>query len=171
MIDSPTRSTRLTASLIDLIFVKNKDFLSKAGVLDYNVSDHDLIYAVLKKPCVPRPKVSFTVRTLKNYSIAILYHKLSSVDWSTYYENRDPTCWQQLLETYIKILDEIAPFIDHKQYDAREEWIDDNSLNLIKKRNKLRAQCRYQADNKTFEKYKEARNKARQAIDNARASN
>lgn len=33
MIDSPTRSTNSTMSLIDLIFVKDKNFISEAGVL------------------------------------------------------------------------------------------------------------------------------------------
>jgi hypothetical protein len=42
----PTRVTSSTATLIDHIYTNHKDHCISSGLIEYSVSDHDLIYTI-----------------------------------------------------------------------------------------------------------------------------
>jgi hypothetical protein len=48
LIDKPTRITENSSTLIDLLFANNNHRIVSSGVLHVNLSDHSLIYCVVK---------------------------------------------------------------------------------------------------------------------------
>ena len=67
MVSSPTRVTDTTESLIDVIITSNTKQALEVGVKQCSISDHDLVYAVLRlKKERPKP-VYITTRSFKHY--------------------------------------------------------------------------------------------------------
>lgn len=68
LINSPTRITESSQSLIDVIITINKDIVTSSGVLASSISDQNLIYLLLNLK-VPRAKPSYvSIRGYKNYN-------------------------------------------------------------------------------------------------------
>ena len=58
LINSPTRITESSQSLIDVIMTINKEIVTSSGVLASSISDQNLIYLLLNLK-VPRAKPSY----------------------------------------------------------------------------------------------------------------
>lgn len=172
VISSYTRTTVKSCKTIDLIFTNNIDLMYSSGVIPYNVSDHDLVYIVYKKPISKCDSTSFTFRSLRDYNLAILYHRLNAIDWTDFYQSSDPsTCWKIMHENFLATVNVLAPFVEKKNVPSRNDWVDDDSIQKIKKRDALRAKLIYFRDNEELSlKYKEARNSARQAVNVAKGN-
>lgn len=146
VIKNPTRTTSKAQSLIDLIFTSANEIVTHAGTICYNISDHDMIYAVFKKKVMTdiKPDMIFKCRNMKNYKVAQLLHKLTSLDWTPLYQNRNSTeCWKIIYTNYLTSLNEIAPFIQIKGNSNKEEWVDNACLNKLQKRDRLRQELNY----------------------------
>ena len=67
-INSPTRITECSQSLIDVIMTTNKEIVTSSGILTSSISDHNLIYLLLDLK-VPRAKPSYvSIRSYKSYN-------------------------------------------------------------------------------------------------------
>ena len=60
-----TENTRIN-NCIDLIFT-NSNIIANSGVIELNISDHDLVYVTQKKQKVKHDKVKFCGRSYVNY--------------------------------------------------------------------------------------------------------
>lgn len=172
IIKNPTRTTNNTKSLIDLLFVPPSilDKVPYSDVIEFNVSDHDIIFLVFKKDVKTKPKVTFTFWDLKNYNLAILMHKFKTNDCSDLYAAANPTaCWNLLYDTYLAILHSVAPFITKSKVPAKDEWLDDSCLTKIQERDELRGKLRYSNKPTLRKEFNEARNVGRQPTNNARS--
>lgn len=172
IISKPTRETATTSSLIDLIFISSSviDNVSLIAVFNYNVSDHNIICFCYKKEPIKNTPISFRFRKKSNYNLAVLLHKLTTYDWSAFYRTIDPTdCWILLYNAYLSILNEVAPYITKTNVPSRAEWIDDNAIQMMKIRDDLRNKMNYTDDPEVHKNFSVARNKARQAVNNARS--
>ena len=86
LINEPTRVTRTSATLIDLIFTNKKENISKSGVIHLGISDHSLIFAVRK---FFTPKSRQNVRYVRNFKLKIsmlrtflmIYHRCHGKMW------------------------------------------------------------------------------------------
>ena len=68
LINSPTRITERSQSLIDVIMTTNKEIVTSSGILTSSISDHNLIYLLLDLK-VPRAKPSYvSIRSYKSYN-------------------------------------------------------------------------------------------------------
>ena len=82
MIAEPTRVTKSSATLIDVILASNKNLVRAAKVIQVSISDHDLVYAVLKLKR-QRPKPTFiTTRSFKKYQHEAFLRDISLIPWS-----------------------------------------------------------------------------------------
>ena len=82
MVSSPTRVTDTTESLIDVIITSNTKQALEVGVKQCSISDHDLVYAVLRlKKERPKP-VYITTRSFKHYQPEKVYADTYQVPWS-----------------------------------------------------------------------------------------
>ena len=48
MVSSPTRVTDSTATLLDVIITTNANQIREVKIIESSVSDHDLVYAILR---------------------------------------------------------------------------------------------------------------------------
>ena len=81
MITQPTRVTESSATLIDVILTSHENLIIDTKVMPSSISDHDLIYAVLKlKRQRPKP-VYLTTRIFKNYQQNDFLWDISMVPW------------------------------------------------------------------------------------------
>ena len=69
LINEPTRVTRTSATLIDLIFTNRNENIVKSGVIHLGISDHSLVFAV-RKFVVPKSWKNLRyVRNFKNFDV------------------------------------------------------------------------------------------------------
>lgn len=68
LINSPTRITESSQSLIDVIMTTNKEIVTSSRVLALSISDHNLIYLLLNlKVCRAKPSY-VSIKSYKNYN-------------------------------------------------------------------------------------------------------
>ena len=89
LISGPTRVTPVSSSTIDLIFVNNNHHIVESGVVPVSLSDHSLVYCVMKSG-VPKacPRV-IEYRSYKHYNKSDFLKELSDQDWSFVYTDCD----------------------------------------------------------------------------------
>lgn len=68
VIKKPTRVSTTRASIIDHIYINSVYRVNHSGVITYGLSDHDIVYISLKHNLPKKDKISFTCRSLKNYT-------------------------------------------------------------------------------------------------------
>lgn len=173
LINKPTRILKESASLIDLIFTSNTAVsnISESASMNYNISDHNIVWFNYKKETVSRPNVSFTFRSKNKYNLAVLLHKLENANWTQFYQATNPVqAWDCLYNVYLNTLNELAPYVSKKNVPFKDEWVNDSCLEQLKERDRLRGILRYCDDKNLYEQFKVARNLARQKINQARST-
>ena len=85
LIDSPTRITEKTSSLLDHILTNAHEKISQSGVVNVGLSDHQMIYCTRKiwKQKFKNHK-DITIRSLKNYSQEIFINSLTELKYPNY---------------------------------------------------------------------------------------
>ena len=90
LIESPTRVTENTSSLLDHILTNSHDKISQAGVIDAGLSDHQITYCTRK---IIKEKFNehkdITIRSLKNYSEEAFVNALREVNFPNYFQFTD----------------------------------------------------------------------------------
>ena len=139
VIESYTRITDNTSTLIDHVLTNSVENMSQHGVLEIALSDHYAIYCTRKTQKQKYHKHKFiTVRSLKRYSKTLLLEKLNTLVFPDYssYENMD-TAYSEFTEEISKIINEIAPFKTICVKNITSEWVDDEIFEAIRTRDKL----------------------------------
>lgn len=136
--------------------------LITANVIQYGLSDHDLIYIVIKKPFFKIPKESFRCRDLSNYSRENIELALQDIDWNSFYNMSDANAgWQILYNHYIEALGMVAPFIFINNVKKRKHWTTPFLLHLIRERDSFKSTADALSCNKAYESYKTHKNKVK----------
>ncbi|XP_066019612.1 uncharacterized protein [Pocillopora verrucosa] len=81
LIMEPTRSTEYSETLIDLVFTNSHHKVVESGVFDLGLSDHSLVYCVLKSG---RPRVApktIEYRSYKNYNKSTIANEMRERDY------------------------------------------------------------------------------------------
>lgn len=86
LIKTPTRITPNNQSLLDHIYVNINPEITRAYVIKYGLSDHDMIGVVIKKPTVKPEQDSFTCRTTLHYSLDLLKIAIDNCNWTEFNE-------------------------------------------------------------------------------------
>ena len=82
MVSSPTRVTDSTATLLDVIITSNANQFREVKIIECSVSDHDLVYAILRlKKQLSKP-VYITTRYFKHYHPEAFYEDIEQAPWS-----------------------------------------------------------------------------------------
>ena len=82
MIAEPTRVTKSSATLIDVTLASNKNLVRAAKVIPVSISDHDLVYAVLKLKRQRTKPTFITTRSFKKYQHEAFLRDISPIPWS-----------------------------------------------------------------------------------------
>ena len=109
VIETPTRITEASET-IDLIFVNNNHRIVDNGVVHCSISDHSLVYCIMKAG-VPRavPKI-IEHRSYKNYNKEAFIRDLNEINWDQINEELNVevaiNLWNDL---FIAVADQHAP--------------------------------------------------------------
>ncbi|XP_057295887.1 uncharacterized protein LOC130624320 [Hydractinia symbiolongicarpus] len=157
-ITEPTRVTENSSTLIDLI-LSNSSCISKTGVMDLGISDHNLVYVIRK---FKRPKFepkTCKVRSYKNFSEEAFLKDLRNLDWSYFnnYDDLDKAC-EKLNKNVKTVADKHAPFKTHRFSGRVEAWVTDELIIAIKERDFLKRKASKTKSIIDWEAFKQKRN-------------
>lgn len=97
LIKTPTRITCNTATLIDHIYSNDVSQIAKSGKVSYGLSDHDIIYTIMKRNLPKKKPISFQCRTMVNYNRTDLEDILWNLNWDSFYDEKDPNLSWEIL--------------------------------------------------------------------------
>lgn len=136
LVESPTRVTKDTTTLIDLVLTGLPENVKMIGVVDVpGISDHSLVYFsyAIKKPKY-KPKM-VTRRDLSKFEEETFTRDISTVDWRELYSTENPSEKAEHFEsTFSTILDKHAPFKTRRVTRPPAPWLTDE----IKEKMQLR---------------------------------
>ena len=154
LINTPTRVTSQSSTLIDLIITSNTTLVVESGVLENHISDHFLIFTVLKlkKPKL-QPKV-VTARNYKYYNPEKFLKDLAQIPWCNNLllddVNEKVACFNA---NFLNTLERHAPVKTIKIRYRQCPFLNDEIKQLMKNRDKLHKlawQTRVESDWKKF---------------------
>ena len=173
LIDSPTRVTEKSSTLLDHIFTINISKISQSGVLCTGFSDHYTTYCTRKsiKDAVGKHK-TIRIRSMKNYSQINFLEKLRTVDWSGVMNCQHVNdAWCNFKSLFTGVLDEIVPFKQIRIKTRTEPWMSSNILDLIRKRDKALIIANNNKGNKDLRKqFNFLRNKVQREVKKAKSN-
>ena len=111
IIKEPTRVTCSTSTLLDHILTNSFENVSQKGVIDVEISDHQLIYCTRKvKRIKHNMHNQIQVRSLKSYSAEIFTNALKTVQFRNYniFSNVN-LAYSDLLSKISDTIDNVAP--------------------------------------------------------------
>ena len=139
LISCPARISCSSSTIIDHVLASCADRVSQKGIIDIEISDHQLIFCTrktLKTKTASHKQISF--RSLKNYS-AVTYGKfLKKVKFSNYenFINRKEA-YSNFIPNLTSVIDEIAPCKTKRVKGNSKEWFDSVVSEGINNRDKL----------------------------------
>ena len=135
LVESPTRVTETSKSIIDIVLTTNKDFVENCVVKSSSISDHNLVCFNLKLKA-PRPRHSYvTIRSYKNYDRDNFLVDLSRVPFHMVYffESLDDQV-DAFNCLFLEVLDVYAPFKRIKIKSRPNPFITQEIKQLMKTR-------------------------------------
>ena len=166
LIQSPTRITASSSTLIDHIYTNNPKVITKSYVSNLSVSDHYPISCIRSPPQSRnnrKPHSYITFRSFKHFDQNAFASDLSTAPFSSVYDYSDPdlalATWYR---TFLTIVDKHAP---HRTKRVRQQqlppWLSSNIIETMAKRDKLKRL-------KRFDDYKKMRNKVKNLVRDAK---
>ena len=161
IIQSPTRVTDKSSSLLDHILTNSYPRISQHGVFDLGLSDHQLIYCTRKATRIKIHKHTFIkIRTFKNYTKQLFLDKLSKIKFPNYLEYGNiNAAYSHFVEMITGIINELAPAKEIRVKKDSQEWMDQEVLEGIRTRNKLLTKYRTSQIYSDYINFKKARNR------------
>ena len=83
LIDEPTRVTKASRSLIDVILVSNTELVQSSGVLKWTTSDHFLVFAVLNLKAHKQAPIYIVTRSFLKYNADQFANDIAHIPWDT----------------------------------------------------------------------------------------
>ena len=168
VITNTTRNTDKTQSLLDLILT-NSRYISKAGTLEYYISDHQPIFVVKKKGRDNRPNIEFEGRSYRNFNKEDFRKKLLEVDWGDFFNTSDPNeAWGIMLAHVTAIIDKMCPLRRFSIQNYRPDWVTPELIEQIKDRDYFDQKAKSTGDEDDWNIAKHLRNSTNSNIRQAR---
>ena len=127
LIQSPTRITCRTSTLIDHILTSAPSRVSQKGVINVGVSDHQLIFCTRK---ISRIKTGgahkyLNFRSLNNYTADYYKEALKQIDFPNYeYFGDVNEAYSNFFHKLITVIDKIAPYKSKRVKGNTQKWFD-----------------------------------------------
>ena len=164
LIEDDTRVTETTATTLDWIYTST-GYISDAGVLNYNISDHLPIFLTRKKPRNKIKKISILGRYYIRYDQNLFKQMLSDSDWTDFDTIVNPSIMWSLMEENIrKVLDQLCPIKQLTVPEHKPEWLNDEIIRLMRKRDKIYREARRKKDPTLWRKAIFLRNRVEMTI-------
>ena len=135
LLSDPTRVTEFSRTTIDLIFVNNNHRISQSGVIHLPISDHSLVFCVMKSGVPKAQPRTIDYRSYKNYDKNAFLSDLNQVPWSVIDATDDvdeAICtWNDL---FCEVADIHAPTKSRKIKGNPCPWMTSELTNLMQDR-------------------------------------
>lgn len=144
LIKENTRVTSTTKTIIDHIYVNNPDEVAYKGVIPFGVSDHHMVYLIRKgiRAEAPPDRVYVKYRDGEIVDENALIDELEKVNWSlitsSSYVN---IMWTTFCTKFMEVVDKYMPIKKHRFRSDAEKWVNEDSLEAMKQREKLHHQA------------------------------
>ena len=137
IIESPTRITSNSSSLIDHILINSFEKLANSGVIDLALSDHHLIFCTRK---LVRQKFDIhkqiKCRSLKKYTPEKLVEELKSSNFPNYENYKDINdAYSNFISLFSAAINKVAPLREIRVKNRTHDWFDRDISNAIEARN------------------------------------
>ena len=103
VIKSPTRIDKTSETLLDLIIIGDSSKILKAGAEELSISDHKIVYCIVK---LHRERKSPQIRTVKNYKNLKEEQVVECTPWwiSNIFDDKDDVwyAWEYIYNEIIK---------------------------------------------------------------------
>ena len=151
-------------SCIDLIFTNSKSVM-RAGIMDVNISDHQMIYITKKKQKDCRKKVVFKGRSYKRFDEWIFREQLANHDWTLFdKENNPEKCWEYFLSVITEFMNRVCPIKEFKVRVIEEQWLHNELLEKIIDKDVLLKKAKQTKKAEDIARARNARNKVNTEI-------
>ena len=171
VINSPTRVTVNTSTLVDVIFVNDTSKVRKSLVIPVSLSDHYMICCIWGKEKLFNENVHKykNSRNVRKVNIEQYKEDIGALQWESVYRaenaNNAYSCFEKDL---LKEIDKHA-MLRRKRIKKKESpWINDDIVQLIRDRNKLKQKAKRSQTLDDWNEYKRARNKVTAEIRKAK---
>ena len=139
LINTPTRVTNNSSSLIDHIYTNNTDKISQSGVIESGISDHFITFCTRKtfKDMVGK-HTRIKIRSMKNYAKDIFVENLKTKNWDIVkQEKEDASIALEIFNTmFLQSIDEICPEKEVRIKGRTEPWINSEILEAMWERDR-----------------------------------
>ena len=136
---SPARVTDQSATLIDHILTNLPDKVSRSGVIDFSLSDNDLISSI-RKTSLPKSHKhnEIFVRSMKSYSDEKFLEILREIVFPNYLNY---TCgndaYSDFIYRFLGAINFIAPSKEIRVKTNSKPWLNNQIVSAIRRRDKL----------------------------------
>ncbi len=165
LIKEPTRVTLQSSSLIDVILTSNTSLVVENGVEETHISDHFLVYSMLKLKLPKKLPDYMVIRSFKNYSSEAFKNDLEQLIWQ---ENPIDQGLNQRLDNFnqkfLSVLDMHAPIKTVKIKRRLCPFVDQEIVQLMKKRNALYKLARQTLHALDWDRYRSCRNQIKRKL-------
>ena len=138
LITEPTRTTKTTETLLDLILTNDKKKVLTSGVVDTQLSDHSLVYTILRLS-VPRTRSrNICFHSLKNFSRENFVHDMQIVPFHIIdlFDELDDKLYA-FEQLFLSVLNEHAPIKQTMIRGNQVPYMTEQWRRAIRHRNKL----------------------------------
>ena len=136
LIINPTRITKSTSTILDLMLVSDPNKINNSDVISYNVGDHDMIYCTRK--IRNSPGLMLWLRSLKFYTKEAFNVLLQEVDWREVMECDTVGETRSIVKcNFLGIIDKISPLRQIRLKQNTVPWMTGEGLHLIHYRDQV----------------------------------
>ena len=162
LIEKPTRVTKNSQTLIDLILVSSPESVkfSDVTVCPFEV-DHDLVYMAYNFKKVKFKPRMVTKRIMKDFSEEDFKNKLNLTPWGNIHSVPENDVDNQIVileNLFNNVLNEVAPVKTFRVTRPPSPWLTEDLKKLMDDRDKLKAAYKKSFDPSLEEDYKNLRN-------------
>ena len=170
LISKPTRISNTTRSLIDIILVNNEHRIVNSGVIPVTLSDHFLVFCVLKAGVVKAQPRIIEYRSYKRFDINAFNKDLENVPWHIVDDEQNINdalfTWNKL---FIDIVDEHAAIKKRRVKGVLLSWMNDKLSEMIRDRDYHHRKAIKSGSAYHWQLYKKLRNLVNREVKSAKS--
>ena len=164
LIKDPTRQQ----NVLDMIFTDSND-VKYSGTADLNVSDHQLVYLIIKKSKERYIIADFEGRSYGAYDKDILRENLLAVNWNAFYTLRNPDeAWSFMKHEIVNAVNMMCPIVKRRPRCKNDPWISKEIVELINDKNKAMKRAKKNKSEDDWMLAKRLRNHVKDAVRKAK---
>ena len=163
----PTRVTLTTSTLLDVILSNVSDLHARTGVYRISLSDHYMVYSLLKFPRNKHKHNEIEFRNYKNFNVNNFLQDLKKCEeiCDTVWDEHDlDTKWNAFKHKFIQVSNKHAPIHVRRLKIRNNPWITKEIVKLMYQRDFCKDKAAKFNDDEAWEEYKVLRNKITKLI-------